>query len=294
MLDAEGTALMQQRRYAEACPKLAESERLQPGTGVLLRLGLCDEELGKTASAWSAFREAAARAERSGDEALRQLATKRADGLAPRVPRMIVVLPAGAERESLTLTYDGNPLDWSAIGAEIPVDPGTHAVEAARAGRAVFRRTFTLAARDPLITIAVELPVAGPTVVGAPPPDPAPPQGARVQRTMALVAGGVGIAGVGVGAILGLAAMSNWNRARSECTSGLSGCSQDALDLQPAVKTDATGATIGFVVGAAGLFSAALLWLTAPKQDAAAVHAATALRPVLDANRFGLELVGSF
>ncbi len=292
MLDAEGTALMQEHRYAEACPKLAESERLAPGSGVLMRLGLCDEQLGKTASAWAAFREAAARAQRSGDEALRQLATKRADGLAPRVPRMVVLLPPGSERAPVLLTYDGTPLDRSAVGAEIPVDPGAHAVEATQAGRVTFRKTFTLAARDALTTIAVELPPDGSPALTHP-LDGAPPRDARPQRTTALVVGGVGIAGVAVGAIFGFAAMANWNRARSECTSGVSGCSQDALGLQSVVRTDATVSTIGFVAGAAGLLGAALLWWTAPKQDTHAGHR-PALRPVLGANRVGLDLAGSF
>ncbi len=116
----------------------------------------------------------------------------------------------------------------------------------------------------------------------------------RAQRTTALVVGGVGIAGVALGTVFGLTAISNWNRARSECTSGVSGCSQDALDLQPIVKSDATWSTVGFVVGAAGLLGAALLWWTAPKQDAGAGHARPTLRPMLGTNRFGLELGGGF
>jgi len=287
MLDAEGTALMQQRRYAEACPKLAESERLQPGTGVLLRLGLCDELLGKTASAWSAFREAAARAQRGGDEALRQLATKRADGLAPRVPRVRLVLSPGASREQVTVICDGAPLDPSALGVEIPMDPGEHAVEVSRAGRPVLRKAFTLAPQSALVTI--ELPLEEPGALG---------EGAvtadlgRTQRAFALVAGGVGVAGVAAGTFLGAAALSDWNRARRGCTRGTSGCSQESLDLQPTVRTDAAASTVAFAVGAAGLVGGAILWWTAPKSDAP--RASAVVRPALGADRVGFELTGSF
>src|SRR5262245_56124742 len=77
-LDAEGTALLDERRYDEACDRFAESYRLLPGNGVLLRLGLCQELQGKTASAWLTFRDAAARAHASNDAQVERLATRRA------------------------------------------------------------------------------------------------------------------------------------------------------------------------------------------------------------------------
>jgi hypothetical protein len=292
MLDAEGTSLMQAHRYAEACPKLAESERLEPGTGVLLRLGLCYEELGRTASAWSVFRDAAARAQRSGDESVRQLATKRADVLEPRVPKVIFRAAPGTEHEPVEVRCDGAPLDRAAIGAEIPLDPGTHTVQATLPGRRTFRTTFTLAPQTAVLTIAIELPVdaVGSSDSGgaarAPPSD-------SVQRNAGLVVGGVGVAGIVVGSIFGAVALSNWNRAKSECTSGTSGCSQDALSLQPVVQEDALWSTVAFVAGAMGLVGGVLLWGTAPKPGTAANRGCT-IGPVMGGNRLGLEIEGRF
>src|SRR5262249_12315023 len=62
----EGKRLMQSGRYDEACPKFAESNKLDPGVGILFYLADCYEKAGKTASAWGMFRQAIDVAKRAG------------------------------------------------------------------------------------------------------------------------------------------------------------------------------------------------------------------------------------
>src|SRR5438477_7999701 len=86
--------LMEKKRYAEACPKLAESQRLDPGGGTLLNLALCYERLGPIATAWAMYNEAlsAAIADRRSER--EAFARARIAELAPRLPRLRIELDA--------------------------------------------------------------------------------------------------------------------------------------------------------------------------------------------------------
>src|SRR5688500_10853668 len=53
-----GLALLKAGKYAEACPKPESSQSIDPAVGTRRYLGEGYARLGRTASAWAAFRQA--------------------------------------------------------------------------------------------------------------------------------------------------------------------------------------------------------------------------------------------
>src|SRR3984885_13234555 len=77
--------LMEAGRYTEACNKLTESYRLDAAAGTLLNLAVCNQKIGKTASAWGEYRDALAEARRMNRPDREKVATEGIAALEPEV-----------------------------------------------------------------------------------------------------------------------------------------------------------------------------------------------------------------
>jgi len=86
--------------------------------------------------------------------------------------------------------------------------------------------------------------------------------GWSTQKTIGLIAAGVGVVGLGVGGYFGLKTSSTWKEAQTHCT-GLE-CDQEGVDLASQAKSSGNMATIGVIAGAALLVGGAVLFFTAP------------------------------
>jgi hypothetical protein len=298
LLDAEGTALLNQRQLAEACPKLEQSFRLKPGTGVLLRLALCRELSGKAASARAHYLEAAQRAQAAGNPQIEQLAQSRAAALSSRVSHLTIELSASLkELANLRVSLDGTPLDPTTIGADTPLDPGSHVIEAEAPGRTRFEKTIVVGEEPEHHAITILLPPVAevaPNAASKAQPSDTKSSPWSSQRTLALVAGGVGIAGVTAGTFLGLAVGSKMRRARELCGDGTSGCPEEALALQDQARGYSLASTIAFSVGAAGILAGVALWLTAPPRHERPLDAQVRVLPIVSAGAAGIQAVGTW
>jgi hypothetical protein len=84
-------------------------------------------------------------------------------------------------------------------------------------------------------------------------------------KTIGLVVGGVGVAGLALGSIFGAMSMSKWSSAQSDCKSATD-CTNhaQALSDKDAASSNATISTVAFVGGGIALAAGAALFFLAP------------------------------
>ncbi|MET0410133.1 MAG: hypothetical protein ABW217_02500 [Polyangiaceae bacterium] len=139
-------ALLKSGDLAAACPKFAESYRLEPATGTLLGVAACHEQQGLLASAWREFTQAAASAREEGRSDRETIALERAEALRPRLSTLIVWVPGAVlQREGFQIWHNAVPLDESQLNRLLPVDGGLHIIEAQAPGFVPFERRLSMA-----------------------------------------------------------------------------------------------------------------------------------------------------
>jgi len=308
----DGVKAMKGGHFAEACPKLEESEHIDPGIGTLLYLGECYEKTGRTASAWATFREAASTAQAQGESDRAHIAMARADRLQPGLSKLTVRVAAeNAQLPGLHVTRDNVPLANSQLGSAVPVDPGKYRVTASAEGYDPFEVDVEVAPNGdsklldiPALKASAKPVVAAPAPVTAPLGNTAEPaaipigssadtspkaQGAPGVRTAAYVVGALGVAGLGVGTYFGVRALSKNSSAEKHCPTDDT-CDAPGVDYTTQAKHAAVASNIAIAVGAAFVVTGVVLYLSSePKREAR-----LQLHPVLTRESAGIGFGGAF
>jgi hypothetical protein len=276
----EARVLVAAGNYAAACPKLEASQKLEPAVGTQFNLADCWEHVGRTASAHSMFMQVARIARAAGKFEREKSARERASALEPKLARVRFVVKASAP--GLEVFVDDSPVAKTTWSEAFAIDPGTHRVRATAPDRTPWSASLVAqASRTSELTVP-ELedprPPAASRLVAAKPPS--------AQKNVALVAGGVGVAGLIVGGVAGAIALSGRSKAQRECPSELYAfrCpTEDGASAWNSATTAGDVSTVAFVVGGAFVAGAAVLWFTAPKS-----------RTRVGTSLTGVRLEGSF
>ncbi len=289
-----GRELMANGDFAQACPKFAESQRLDPKPGTLVNLALCHEKSGRTASAWSEYLEAAELARRAGQSEREGVARARARALEPALAHLVI---AQSPTPGTEVTLDGQTLGEGVFGTPIPVDFGDHVLRAAAPGKKtrILPVVVSTAAEQQAVAIpALEdedpprpAPVLAPPSLPPPPPRDLDPGGAG--RTWGFVSGGAGLVLLGVGAYFGLHAFAEKSTAENECDPH--NCTQAGIDAIHALEASEAASTITIAAGLAAAGAGVYLVLANRPRGSSAPRAATTLRVAPDPSIGGARMI---
>src|SRR4051794_1429422 len=123
-LFSEGKRLIAAGDVETACAKFEASLTRLPQLGAQVALASCYEKLGKTASAWGAFRAAASAASKAHDEQRQRFADEHAAALEPNLSRLVIKTEPGYRIDRLEVKRDGIALTIAELDSPVPVDPG--------------------------------------------------------------------------------------------------------------------------------------------------------------------------
>jgi hypothetical protein len=293
----EAKSLMSQKRYTEACPKLAESHKADPSGGTILHLALCHKEEGRIATAYKDLQEALLFAQRDKREDREKAAKALMVELEPKLSKLtIAVVPEVMRLPGIEIKRDGTPVPSSEWGSALTVDPGRHTVTAWAPGRKPLLKMVELrgdAATASVVISALEGETLGQEPLARSSDNSTKTREDRVgegfgtQKKLALVAGGVGLAAIGVGSVFGVQAASAKSDSDAHCNGNV--CDDEGFRMREDGIVSGNVATALFIGGSAALAGGIVLFLTAPSGKRATTEA---YAPSLTVSPFGASVTG--
>ena len=199
-----GMELLAKSDYEGACAAFEKAEANGPAIGSSYQLGRCNEGRGKYGLAYESYTRAATLADSAGDGERASIARERAAEMAPRAPKLLIVVPPDRAAAGMTVRIDGKAVvDWSSAA---PIGEGSHRIEIAAQGRSSVAVAVEVRMQAEVVRVTVpELP---PLASAAPPPPDEEPEERR--RNPALFWTGVGLTiGGGCALIAGLGILGN-------------------------------------------------------------------------------------
>jgi hypothetical protein len=289
-----GRELLAKGDYAAACPKLVESNRLDPSSGAALNVALCHLKQGKTATAWAEYVAAARLARQQHKPEREDEATKKAAELEKELSHITILVTQPVA--GLEVRRDDVTVAASSFGTSLPIDPGEHVVTASAPGYKTVKLQATVGGDRDARTITIpaleKVPERGSPTIEKESEGAAAPPSKSGAGPAPWVVGGLGIVALGVGGTFGVLALTTYHSATTACPTRMN-CSSDALNTRSRANTFANVANVGIGVGAAGVVVGAILLATSPRSKASS-DSALVIEPIISHREAGLGLTGRF
>jgi hypothetical protein len=285
----DGKRLMKEGKLAEACAAFEGSERAEHNLATVMSLADCREKNGQLASAWALFLRAESMTRSDpAKQTLNTTAKTRAIALEPKLSYLTINVPDESRIAELVVTRDGAVVDTAEWNRAIPVDGGEHVIAGRAPGHEPWSTTVHMTAATDRQAVEVPKFKELPKLAHVEPPEPKPasrpdePSQVTPRRkiAIAIAAGGVVAAGIGIG--FGLDARSLRDEALATCPA--SACTAlgaaAAAHENDRARTRALVANVGFGVAGGAVVAGAVLWFLSPPEtsrDIAIVPSASGL-----------------
>jgi hypothetical protein len=184
-----------------------------------------------------------------------------------RAPQLTVtVAAANRDTPGLSVERDGVKIAAAAWGTALRLDPGSHVVVASAPGKKRWTQTVTLAAAPVTVTVPVlENEASGAPEKASPAADASTAgREAPQQRSVApWVIGGIGLAGLVAGGILGGLVLHDQSITSGDCNEATHTCrTQNGLSAASQGRTLGPATTVSLVAGGVGV-AVGGIWLLA-------------------------------
>lgn len=270
-LAEDGVAALQAGDSAKAVEKLDKALRTLRAPSIALWSGRALARHGQLVEAAERLLEAT-RLPVSGETAVQEQAKadaeKELEQLRPRIPSLVIRVE-GATDASVSL--DGKVVPTSLLGEDRPVNPGTHQLLATRGSEQLTESVSVGEGERKDVTLRFAAATPATPLLATPPTDAPPPAQASSgngSRTLAFVALGIGGAGLVLGGVTGVLAMSK----KSSLDDDTRHCENDQCvyaveDEVHSLRTFRTVSSIGFIAGGALAAAGVVLLLTSSSSD---------------------------
>lgn len=308
LLYDEGRSLLKARKFAEACKKLEDSNRLASATDTKFWLADCYENTGRIATAWRLFREAVDESKSQGNQKKADFARERAEALVPRLPRLTISVPPDAAVNGIEIKQNGGLVALALWEQPVPVDPGDYTITVTAPGKKAWEQSRSMGeGASTVVTIPrlEDLPTSTPapsaSVVAQVPVPPVKDRGepgrpSTAMRAAAIGAGVLGAGGLVVGTVFGLRARSQFQEAQEKCGTEAGPCVNGSVphDLSVDANNSATVSNVGFIVGGAGLTAGVVLWLLSGPSASAPKGTSLQIAPSVGPDHAWISVRASF
>ncbi len=280
--------------WAGALKLLREVSNVKTTPQVRYNIALCEENLGQLVAALGDYELALVDARAANAADVASVVPARIDALRARVPKVVVHKTASARLA--TISIDGVQLGAAMLDKPMPVDPGSHLVEASAKGYRPFSRSFDIAEKaTKTIPIALEAEpstASSATPTGSASSDNAVEPAART-NVLPFVVGGVGVASLAASGVFYLLRAGTMSDLDKVCGAARDDCPADSQSTFNRGKTYTTIANVTLALGVAGVGAGAVLYFT-NKPSESTPRPSVGFAPAAPQAQLGASVVGRF